>query len=108
MICLHPKAPITSSRYAGNFHAGFGVSIDFYEDGADRKTMKRPTVMPEWKGEVIALSRNMIISPTVKIDGKPCVSDGKLEALEDPEIKRLAEKLGVTLEPASGVPELPA
>ncbi len=100
MIGLCPKARVTiddpshleAHRHAGCLHAATGMSIDFYDDPADRKTLKsKSTVDPG-----IHLD-HLVIEPDIYIDGQPCVVKGHLLALDDPEIKALAEELGATL-----------
>ncbi|MBI2873849.1 MAG: hypothetical protein HYY09_02070 [Firmicutes bacterium] len=98
MIGLCPKARVLTDdpshleahRHAGCLHAAMGMSIDFYEDPTDRKTLKMtPSVDPG-----IHLD-HLVIEPTITIDGEPCVEKGRLLALDDPDIQALARKLGV-------------
>lgn len=100
MIGLSPKARVTiedpshleAHRHAGCLHAATGMSIDFYDDPADRKTLKTKTSVDPG----IHLD-HLVIEPTIYIDDEICVEKGHLVALDDPEVRRLAAELGVTL-----------
>lgn len=99
MIGLCPKARITiddpshleAHRHAGCLHAATGMSVDFYRDPADRTTMKPPTVDPG-----IHLD-HLVIEPNIYIDGVACVEKGHLLALDDPDVRGIADRLGVKL-----------
>jgi leucyl aminopeptidase (aminopeptidase T) len=99
MIGLCPKARVTTEdpthleahRHAGCLHAAMGMGVDFYRDPTDRTTMKPPTVDPG-----IHLD-HLVIEPDINIDGVPCVRKGHLLVLDDPDIRALAESLGVKL-----------
>ena len=99
MICLNPAASLDrglreATRHAGCLHAGFGYSIDIYKDPRDRTSLKEPSVYLEIDGKPFALVDNLILKPTVYIDNQLCVENGRLLALEDPEVRDLLVEAG--------------
>ena len=101
MTCVHPKARtdrtiMEATRHAGCTHVAVGTGIDRYEDPTDRTTLKDPTVVVEADGETIHVD-NLMLRPTVEIDGELCVEDGELVLLHDTEIRNMAKELGARL-----------
>jgi leucyl aminopeptidase (aminopeptidase T) len=90
MIGLNPKADVDvglqdpshlyAHRAAGTMHIAFGNSIDDF-------ITVRPGIHLD----------NLIIKPTVTIDGAICVKNGRLVVLDDPEIQQKIRDFGINL-----------
>lgn len=103
MVCLNPHSRTDQSieeatRHAGCVHFAVGMGVDLYKDPRDRTTVKDPEVKPlDEKGNTLHFD-NLMLTPTLTVDGEPCVENGRLVALDDAEVVALAHELGVPLE----------
>jgi leucyl aminopeptidase (aminopeptidase T) len=87
MIGMNPKAPLNlegtthlqAHRRGGTVHIAYGNSVD------DFRTVK-PGIHID----------NLIIRPTITLDGKPILKDGRLLMLDDPKYKEMGKKFGVS------------
>lgn len=87
MIGMNPKAPLNlegtthlqAHRRAGTVHIAYGNSVD------DFRTVK-PGIHID----------NLIIKPTITLDGEPILKDGRLLMLDDPKFQEMAGRLGVS------------
>jgi len=73
--------PVT--RHAGVVHMAIG-SPPSRGGGDPEKTSSHP----------LAHTHGLLLEPSVYIDGEPIVEDGRLQRLDDPEIRELASKYG--------------
>jgi len=75
-----------TERHAGVMHNAVGSSTDFYnEDGAPKPPSVRPIIHLDC----------MRLTPTIKVDDKLSVENGRLVSLDHPDVRKLARKHNV-------------
>lgn len=79
---VNPKAPITShpTRHAGVTHYAIGSTAG-----------RAPTPEKEYAP---VHTHGHILEASLYVDGEPCIEKGRLLALDDPEVRRVAEEYG--------------
>lgn len=81
-VGVNPKAPITShpTRHGGVTHYAIGSTAG-----------RAPTPDKEYAP---VHTHGHILNASLYIDGEPCVENGRLVVLDDPEVRRMAELFG--------------
>lgn len=79
---VNPKAPVTRhpTRHAGVTHYAIGSTAG-----------RAPTPDKEYAP---VHTHGHILNASLYIDGEPCIEKGRLVALDDPEVRRMAERFG--------------
>jgi len=77
---------LETERHAGVMHCAVGSSTDLEDDNGNPKV---PSVRPSIHLDC------MNLRPTIKVDDEYSIKDGRLTALDHPEVQALARKYGV-------------
>lgn len=85
-IYLNDPTHMEAQRHAGILHSAIGNAHSKLPDGKDK--------IEVWPG--IHLD-NIILEPTMTIDGEICIEKGRLKVLDDPEIIEMVKERGITL-----------